>query len=101
MFAFGILGYFMRKFGFPVAPIILTLLLATMLETSLHRSLLISGGSWAIFVSTPFSATLVGIAALSILLQIPWISRPMWAFFRRRFGKTAAIQHGDVLRDIE
>jgi putative tricarboxylic transport membrane protein len=101
MFAFGILGYFMRKLGFPVAPIILTLLLATMLETSLHRSLLISGGSWAIFVSTPFSATLVGIAALSILLQIPWISRPMWAFFRRRFGKTAAIQHGDVLRDIE
>jgi len=52
-------------------------------------------------VSTPFSATLVGIAALSILLQIPWISRPLWAFFRRRFGRAALVQHGDVLRDVE
>ena len=76
-------------------------LLATMLETSLHRSLLISGGSWAIFVSTPFSATLVGIAALSILLQIPWVSRPLWSLFRRRFGRSAAAEHRDALRDVE
>jgi putative tricarboxylic transport membrane protein len=101
MFAFGVLGYFMRKFGFPVAPIILTLLLATMLETSLHRSLLISGGSWGIFVSTPFSATLVGIAALSILLQIPWVSRPLWSLFRRRFGQSAAAQNRNAIRDVE
>jgi putative tricarboxylic transport membrane protein len=72
MFAFGILGYFMRKLGFPVAPIILTLLLATMLETSLHRSLLISGGRLVDLRQTPFSAqSLVAIAALSIIVQLP------------------------------
>ena len=100
MFAFGILGYFMRKLGFPVAPIILTLLLATMLETSLHRSLLISGGSWAIFVSTPFSAGLVAIAALSIILQLPFISRPLGRMFRAIFGRNRAASAA-VLRDVE
>lgn len=74
MFGFGILGYFMRKLGFPVAPIILTLLLAAMLETSLHRSLLISAGDWGIFVKSPMSATFVAIAFLSIILQLPGIA---------------------------
>ena len=98
MFAFGILGYFMRKLGFPVAPIILTLLLATMLETSLHRSLLISAGDWSIFVSTPFSATLVAIAALSIVLQIPFVYRPMRRMFRALFGRTELQKHPEAVR---
>jgi putative tricarboxylic transport membrane protein len=82
MFAFGILGYFMRKLGFPVAPIILTLLLAAMLETSLHRSLLISAGDWSIFVRSPMSATFVAIAFLSIILQIPPITRRLGRLVR-------------------
>jgi putative tricarboxylic transport membrane protein len=100
MFAFGILGYFMRKLGFPVAPIILTLLLATMLETSLHRSLLISGGSWSIFVSTPFSATLVAIAALSIVLQIPFITRFLGHALHRVLGR-AEIPKGETIRGLD
>jgi putative tricarboxylic transport membrane protein len=100
MFAFGILGYFMRKLGFPVAPIILTLLLATMLETSLHRSLLISGGSWSIFVSTPFSATLVAIAALSIILQIPFITRFLGHALHRVLGR-AEIPKGETIRGLD
>lgn len=101
MFAFGILGYFMRKLGFPVAPIILTLLLATMLETSLHRSLLISGGEWSIFVHSTFSATLVGIAALSILLQIPIVTRTLGRLIRRVLGRPVLDTHGATLRDVD
>jgi putative tricarboxylic transport membrane protein len=82
MFAFGILGYFMRKLGFPVAPIILTLLLSAMLETSLHRSLLISAGDWSIFVRSPMSATFVAIAFLSIILQIPPVTRQLGRLIR-------------------
>lgn len=75
MFGFGILGYFMRKLNFPVAPIILTLLLAAMLETSLHRALLISKGDWTVFVGTPMAASFIAVAVLSIILQIPIVSR--------------------------
>jgi len=101
MFAFGILGYFMRKLGFPVAPIILTLLLATMLETSLHRSLLISGGDWSIFVSSLFSATLVGIAALSIIVQIPFITRFLGRILHRLLGRTEIPKHGEAIRGFD
>jgi putative tricarboxylic transport membrane protein len=94
MFAFGILGYFMRKLGFPVAPIILTLLLSAMLESSLHRSLLISAGDWSIFVKTPMSASFVAIAFLSIVLQIPAVSRRLSQLFRigsRRTGRARIV----------
>lgn len=101
MFAFGILGYFLRKLAFPVAPIILTLLLATMLETSLHRSLLISGGDWSIFVSTPFAATLVGIAAFSIIVQIPIVAHFLGRILGRLLGRTEIAKHGEAVRGFE
>jgi putative tricarboxylic transport membrane protein len=101
MFAFGILGYIMRKLAFPVAPIILTLLLSTMLETSLHRSLLISAGDWSIFVSTPFAATLVGIAALSIILQIPFVTRLFGRTLHRVTGRAGIAKHGEAVRGFD
>jgi putative tricarboxylic transport membrane protein len=45
MTLFGVIGYFMRKFGFPVAPMVLSSVLAQMLETALGQALLISQGS--------------------------------------------------------
>jgi len=93
MFGFGILGYFMRKLGFPVAPIILTLLLSAMLETSLHRSLLISGGDWGIFVKSPMSATFVGIALLSIILQLPGVAPSI----ARLFGMKKSVPNREKL----
>jgi TctA family transporter len=38
----GLIGYFMRKLGFPIAPLVLASVLAQMLETSLQQALLIS-----------------------------------------------------------
>ena len=45
MLIFGVVGYFMRKFGYPVAPMVLASVLAQMLETALGQALLISQGS--------------------------------------------------------
>src|SRR5512136_2760269 len=42
MLLFGVIGYFMRKLGFPVAPMVLATVIAPMLETALGQSLLIS-----------------------------------------------------------
>jgi TctA family transporter len=52
-----------------------------MLETSLHRALLISAGDWTIFVRSHLSQLFVAIAALSIVLQIPPVTRLLGRLF--------------------
>lgn len=67
---FGVIGYFMRKFGFPIAPLVLATVLAQMLETSLQQSLLISQGSPFIFFSRPIALFFMVLAFLSIIRGI-------------------------------
>ena len=66
MLLFGMIGYLMRKLGFPVAPMVLASVLAQMLETSMGQSLLISQGSPAIFFTRPISAVFMTLAIISI-----------------------------------
>jgi putative tricarboxylic transport membrane protein len=70
MFAFGVIGYGMRKFGFPIAPAVLGLVLGDLAELSLRRSLLLSLGNPLILVSRPLSAILLILAAFSILYPL-------------------------------
>lgn len=69
---FGVIGYLMRKLGFPVAPLVLASVLAQMLETSLQQSLLISQGSPLIFFTRPIAAFFMALALLSIVRGI-WL----------------------------
>jgi putative tricarboxylic transport membrane protein len=64
---FGVIGYLMRKFGFPIAPMVLATVLAQMLETSLQQSLLISQGSPLIFFTRPIALFFMILAFLSII----------------------------------
>lgn len=76
MFAFGVIGYLMRKLDFPAAPLVLALVLGPMVERSLRQSLTISHGNLSIFFTRPISATLTIIAILSLfapLFRILWI----------------------------
>jgi len=66
MFLFGGVGYLMRKFGYPIAPMVLATVIAQMMETSLGQSLLMSQGSPLILFTRPISAVFMGIAILSI-----------------------------------
>jgi putative tricarboxylic transport membrane protein len=66
MLLFGVIGYFMRKLGYPVAPMVLASVLAQMLETSMGQALLISQGSPLIFFNRPISAVFMTLAILSI-----------------------------------
>ncbi len=70
MFAFGIVGYLMRKLDFPPAPVVLGLVLGPLVERSLRQSLTISHGSMAIFFTRPISAVLVTIALASLFLPV-------------------------------
>lgn len=81
MLVFGVIGYFMRKLGFPLAPLVLASVLAQMLETSLQQALLISQGSPLIFFTRPISLAFMVLSAISIV----W---GLWAQFK---GKGRAV----------
>jgi putative tricarboxylic transport membrane protein len=69
--AFGILGYFMNKFGYELPPFVLGLVLGPIIEVSLRRSLILSHGSFTIFMTRPISACfLIIVALLAALLLI-------------------------------
>ena len=59
MVIFGIIGYLMKKFGYPGAPLVLALILGPMLERNMGQSVMMSNGSFMIFISRPISAVLL------------------------------------------
>jgi putative tricarboxylic transport membrane protein len=70
MFAFGLIGYFMRKYGYPVAPAVLGLVLGDLAELSIRRSLLLNFGNPLILISRPLSVILLAGALVSIVYPI-------------------------------
>jgi putative tricarboxylic transport membrane protein len=62
----GFIGYLMRKFGFPLAPVILGLVLGDLLEQSLRQALMISGGETGILFQSAISNTLFVLAAVVV-----------------------------------
>ncbi|MBP1775624.1 MAG: putative tricarboxylic transport rane protein [candidate division NC10 bacterium] len=67
---FGVLGYALRKCDFPVAPVVLAMVLGNMIEISFRRSLILSDGSASIFLSRPVAILILGLAAFSIGYQV-------------------------------
>jgi len=65
MSLFALIGYGMRKVDFPLAPVILGLLLGGTAETSLRQALVMSDGSLMILVTHPISATFLFLAIVS------------------------------------
>ncbi len=70
MFAFGVIGYVMRKLDFHPAPVVLGLVLGPMVERSLRQSLTMSHGSLAIFYGSPIAAFLMVLAMASLFTPV-------------------------------
>jgi len=64
---FGVIGYFLIKFGFPLPPVVMGLLLGPIAEEGLRQSLVVSDGSWMIFISKPISAVFLAVTALIVI----------------------------------
>ncbi|WP_096187260.1 tripartite tricarboxylate transporter permease [Evansella halocellulosilytica] len=64
---FGLIGFFMRKYGFPPAPLILGLILGAIMERSLRQALQLSHGDWSILFTKPISLTLFILAVISVV----------------------------------
>ena len=65
---FGVMGYAMRLHGYPIAPVVVGLILGPMAEAQLRRALAISQGDWSTLVSTPLAAGLLAVALAALVI---------------------------------
>lgn len=70
MLFFGVLGYFMNKYRFPIVPMLLAIILGPALEEHLRMSLIISQGNYAIFFKQPISLTFIIISCFSFVMPL-------------------------------
>jgi putative tricarboxylic transport membrane protein len=73
LYLVGLAGFVMRRYGFPVAPVIIGLILGPLSEQQFRRALSISQGDMSVFVTHPISAALLAIA-LAVVVA-PWFFR--------------------------
>ena len=66
----GVVGYILRKLDYEIAPIILGLVLAPMLELNFRQSLAMSAGSYSIFFTRPIAVVMLAIALTLLLLGL-------------------------------
>jgi len=76
MLAFGLIGFFLRHFGYPMAPLVLGIVLGDLLEKNLRRALILSDGDLTPFFTRPIAGT---VAAL-IFATIAW---RLWSLYGR------------------
>lgn len=78
LYGIGIIAMFMRRFDFPVAPVIIGMILGPMAEQAMRQALTISQGDWTVFVTRPISLAL-------LLTALAALAGPhLWAGWRRR-----------------
>lgn len=65
--AFGIIGYFFQRLGFPLTPMVIALVLGPLAEENMRRALLLSDGNFATFITRPISAAFLLISLATIL----------------------------------
>ena len=90
MLIIGILGYFLRQYGFPVAPLIIGAILGPLAEQQLRRAMSIADGDFTALISTPFS-----IAAYAIVILVAIVPQ-----FMKRWERRTAQEIG-VLDEFE
>ncbi len=82
--AFGTLGYLFMRLELDPSPLMLGFILGPMLEENFRRSMLLSRGSFGVFVNRPISGTLIGLITVFILWQTV-------GFFRQRGREKKAL----------
>jgi len=78
MIAFGVLGYFMKMYDYPLAPMVLGVILSPLIESNYRRAMALSHGNVGDFllsmVTNPLSASLLAFMAIMLASQQDWKS---------------------------
>jgi putative tricarboxylic transport membrane protein len=72
LYVLGVIGFLMRRFDFPTAPVIIGMILGPLAETEFRRAMTISNGDWTVFFTQPLSAALLALAAAALLGPRVW-----------------------------
>lgn len=70
MFAFGLIGYVMKKFDFPIAPLIIALVLGELAEISLRRGMRMADWDISDFIFRPIGGTILLLTLFTLLFTI-------------------------------
>ena len=66
LYLVGGVGYLMRRYDFPTAPVIIGMILGPLAEQNFRQAMTISAGDWTVFFTRPLSATILVLAALAL-----------------------------------
>lgn len=79
MLAFGVLGYFLKMYGFQVGPVILGMILGPLMDRSYRQAMISTGNDVGLFVTefftTPLSAIILAALVFTVVSQTDWWKR--------------------------
>jgi len=76
MLIMGGIGYLLKKFSFDPAPLVLGVVIAPIFEMSLRQALIMSDGTWMIFIQRPVAAVLLAVSvALLVVSAVTYLAR--------------------------
>ncbi len=75
MLGFGVAGYVLRRYEYPMAPFVLGIVLGDLLDKNLRRGLVLSDGDLTPFFTRPISATLAAICLATMLANFTFVRR--------------------------
>jgi putative tricarboxylic transport membrane protein len=67
LYTIGAVGFLMRRYDFPTAPVIIGMILGPLAEQNFRQAMTISAGDWTVFFTRPLSATLLVLALLALV----------------------------------
>ncbi|MEO1016374.1 MAG: tripartite tricarboxylate transporter permease [Pseudomonadota bacterium] len=73
MLFFGVVGFLLRRMDYPMAPLVLGIILGDLLDKNLRRGLTLSDGSLEPFFMRPISAIFVALIAVTLVFSIPFV----------------------------
>ncbi|TKG72806.1 tripartite tricarboxylate transporter permease [Prauserella endophytica] len=88
MVAFGLIGYLMRRSGYPLTSLLLGVVLGPMLEDNLRRALLVSRGDWSVFWSSPVTVILLTTIVVAVAALL---AHAVWRRARSRAGRASVM----------
>jgi putative tricarboxylic transport membrane protein len=72
LYVIGLIGFLMRRYDIPIAPVLVGMILVPLAEQQFRRGLAISQGDLSIFVTSPISATVLAITGLVLIVPPIW-----------------------------
>ncbi|WP_373893552.1 tripartite tricarboxylate transporter permease [Virgibacillus natechei] len=75
---FGVIGYLLERYSYPLAPFILGIVLGPIIESNLRRTIIESGHDYSVFFTRPISAIFIILTILSFMLPL---LRKVWSMY--------------------